>query len=159
MRNYDVYYKYKDMRFCPKGLPPVGVVEGEMAINQFLRKETGSYPVVRLVHSSLEGENEIKVYQHVDTLQIKLVTHGRPAPEGDEYKEILHGTFSSLSTLNLVQAYMVKRELMNKTVMLQRVIQDIQGRSYWRNPYCVRAVFNGEDVKFLDPPDNTVIIG
>ena len=151
-RNFDRY----SFTFLPKGVPVVEVVEGEVAINQFLRKEKDYFPFVKLKFFLREERNTIKVFQRPDS-QVKVVYHGQNAPNGEEYQQILQGTYPTFFWGSIVQAYMVKKEWEGQEVFLKEVIPDSIGFSYLGNRQGVRAIFTGKDLLFLDPPSTTRI--
>ena len=147
---YPDFDKY-DFAFPPKGSSVVEVVKGEIAINHFLRRNEGYFPIVKLQFFFREERKTIKVYQRPD-FQIKEVYHWQNSPVGDEYQQILEGTYPTFFWGSIVQAYMVKKEWAGQEVFLKELIPDSHCFTYLGNRQGVRAIFDGKDIKLLDPP-------
>ena len=145
-RDFDRY----DFTFPPKGTPVVEVVEGEVAINQFIRKNKGYYPLVKLPFLR-DARHIIKVYQRPDS-QIKVVYHWQNPSVGDEYQQILQGTYPTFFWGSIVHAFMVKKEWSGQEVFLKELIPDSHCFTYLGNRQGVKAIFDGKDIKLLDPP-------
>ena len=147
-------YNFRPDDFFHDGERPlVTTVAGCDQINKWIRRGE-HFPIIKLRHFfSLDGI-ELRVFQKTETLEVMEVYGDNNFLNMEDWSLILKGTVPRINLDPIIQAYMVPQEAeIGEEVLIPKIIKDKRGISYLNHHGGIRAKFIGDDLIFLERPN------
>lgn len=136
-------------------LPVIKTIEGCKDINKWIKKGE-HYPVIKLPYFFCSTGIEIKVYQHVDTLEVQEAYPWQLIPKDEKFTLILRERVPkiSLETGKMTKSYLVPKEVKaGDKVYIPQIIYSKSVTAYTNHHGGIQAEFNGKDLIFLEKPN------